>query len=107
MDNVTVEIIVSQLCKTLSIRQVQLAKMIKVTESSISNNLAKTIEEVKNKKTGKRLLPLFLVVTALAGVERQAIIDGIHEPTIPNLLEERKESVLEAIQNETLPNAAM
>ena len=106
---VTVEIIVSSLCTALGVRQTQLARMLKINESSISNNMDKSVDEIRTKKTGKRLLPLFLVVSALEGnlINKEAIIEGLNEPTIPNLYEERKESVLQAIQSGSLTNHAM
>ena len=106
---VTVEIIVSSLCAALGIRQTQLARMLKINDSSISNNMDKSVDEIRTKKTGKRLLPLFLVVSALEGtlINKEAIIEGLNEPTIPNLYEGRNESVLQAIQSGSLTNHAM
>ena len=51
---VTVEIIVSSLCAALGIRQTQLARMLKINDSSISNNMDKSVDEIRTKKTGKR-----------------------------------------------------
>ena len=99
MNGVTVETIVNRICESLHIKKTQLARMIGVNESSISNNLSKPIAEVATKKTGRRLLSLSYVVLNLAtGIySSQAIIEGINEPTIPNNFG-MKESVISAIK---------
>jgi hypothetical protein len=99
MNEITVETIVNAICESLHIKKNQLARMIGVNESSISNNLSKPISEVVTKKTGRRLLSLCYVVLNLAsGVySSQAIIEGINEPTIPNNFG-FKESVISALQ---------
>lgn len=106
---VTVDIIVSSLCTALGIKQTQLARMLKINDSSISSNMEKSVDEIRTKKTGKRLLPLFLVVSALEGglINQEAMIEGLNEPTIPNMYEGRNESVLQAIQSGSLSNPAM
>lgn len=100
MNGVTVGTIVNLICESLQIKKIQLAKMIGVNESSISGNLAKSITEISGKKTGKRLLPLALIVLSLPkGIySSQAIIEGMNEPTISNPLG-YKDSILSAIQS--------
>jgi len=106
---IIVQDIVLGLCETLEIKQTQLARMLKINDSSISNNMNKSIDDIKYKKTGKRLLPLFLVVSALNDelITSCAIIEGINEPTIPNIQSGMKESVLQSIQSGSLLNPSL
>lgn len=109
MDKVTVEQIVTKLCKTLDLKQTQLARMLGINESSISGNLSKQLSDVKTKKTGKRLFPLFLIVLSLSDDQfrKEAIIEGLNEPTIVDIVTGRKESVLEAIRSGVLINTSI
>jgi hypothetical protein len=100
MNGVTVETIVNLICESLQIKKIQLAKMIGINESSISSNLSKTIDEVAGKKTGKRLLPLALIILSLPkGIYSPvALTEGLNQPTISNPLG-FKESIMSAIQS--------
>jgi hypothetical protein len=98
--DIMIETLVSKICQSLEINKLTLARMIDVNESTISSNLSKTISEVSGKKTGKRLLALSYIVLNINAdtYSKTAIIEGLNEPTISNVLG-FKESVLSAIQN--------
>lgn len=99
MNGVTVETIVNLICESLQIKKIQLARMIGINESSISSNLSKSIEEIVGKKTGKRLLPLALILLSLPkGVySSTAIIEGLNQPVVSSPLG-FKESILSSLQ---------
>jgi hypothetical protein len=99
MTNLTVGNIVKVLCELLSIKNVNIAEMIGVNESSLSSNSQKLISDVRNNKTGKRILCLTVIVIALSQQQfnRTAIIEGLNEPTMLTL-EGNRESVLTAIR---------
>lgn len=99
MTNLTVGNIVKVLCELLSIKNVNIAEMIGVNESSLSSNSQKLISDVRNNKTGKRILCLTVIVIALSQQQfnRTAIIEGLNEPTMLTL-EGNRESVLTALR---------
>lgn len=107
--NITVKDLTVYLCQLFNIKQNALARMIEVTEATLSNNLEKNINEVSTKKLGKRLLPLFLVVDTLdkSLLDPKVILGSLQEQVIPNFVKGFNDTILEAIVTEGLTNVSV
>ena len=99
----TVEATVNFICSTLGITKRELSRLIGVNESSIRTNLKKNIDDAAKYKVGKRIATLAYIVSstmAQAYHRPEVLINGMYEPTVSNILLSRKESVIQAIQED-------
>ena len=79
--NITVETIVNYLMVNLDCNQRIIANFTGLNESTLSANIEKNLREVTTKKTGKRLIALYLAVHQLAslGVSATATKEALNE----------------------------
>ena len=66
MKSISVETLIEGLKLKLDCNQRSIASFTGLTESTISSNLGKTVEEVETKKAGRRIITLYVVTSSLA-----------------------------------------
>jgi predicted transcriptional regulator len=79
--------LIGHLCSALDCSQRSIAVLIGVTDSSISSNLDKKLEQVITKKTGRRLANLEVVVSnfLVQGLSKEAIFEILEIPSFSDV----------------------
>ncbi|MFG1594119.1 hypothetical protein [Halobacteriovorax sp. CON-3] len=98
--NIQIRELVDYLCSALDLTKKEIARLIGVCESSIQKNMKEDLLSMAKKKTGKRI-GVFVLVTAelrAKGFTKDAIYNGLHEPSVHNLALGRDESVVQVLQ---------
>ena len=79
--------LIDYICNSIDCSQKLIASLIGVSESTLSDNAKKSVVETLSKKTGKRLLHLFVVVASLVeeGLSPKAIYNILIMPSYRDL----------------------